>query len=406
MSSAITSALGVAYWALAARNFSPDEVGIASVVLSTMILLSSLTQLNGRVALVRFVPQAGADAGRFALMWYFVSALLGVVVGLLFVATLDLWKDSVPSLEMLTDPALGLWFALAIAVWSLFNLQDGLLTGLGRATVVPVENAGYAIAKLLLLLALFASAGHVAIFISWTVPAAAFVVLMTGVIFGVVLPSRRRSPVDETVRLSPLRIVRFLSLDYAAYVLSTATATLLAPVVLTIAGAAQSAYFYIAWVIVTSLMLIPVYLSTSLTVQSAGDVNVLPVHLRAVVRHMARLLLPVAAFVAIFAPWILLVFGPDYANEASTLLRIAAIGLLPYAVNIMYMAVARVQRSGRAILAVQGSLTCLTLGLSVGLLNPMGIAGVGVAWTLANAIVAAIVIPVGLRPLLAGSSSP
>jgi O-antigen/teichoic acid export membrane protein len=107
--------------------------------------------------------------------------------------------------------------------------------------------------------------------------------------------------------------------------------------------------------------------------------------------------------VIVFAPWILTVFGSDYATQGTGLLQVASLGLIPYAVNILFMAVARVARRGRAIVAVQAALTFLTLLLSIMFLGPFGITGVGLAWLVANALVAVVVIPVGLRPLLGRS---
>jgi O-antigen/teichoic acid export membrane protein len=402
-SSAITSALGVAYWAFAARLYTADAVGIASVILSTMVLLSSLTQLNGRVALVRFIPQAGDDAGRFATLWYIVTTVLGVLVGVGFIATIGLWQSLTPSLSALADVPLAFWFVIAVASWTLFNLQDGLLTGLGRATIVPIENTAYAVTKLIVLIALAGWAGEKAIVVSWTLPAAVVVIVVTALIFGRLVPAYRRANKDRRLHVSTQRLTRFLALDYVAYVLATCTATLLPPIVLTIAGASQSGYFYIPWVILTSLMLIPVYLSTSLTVQSAGSLVILQQHFWAVVRHVYRLLIPVVIGVIVFAPWILTVFGSDYATQGTGLLQVASLGLIPYAVNILFMAVARVARRGRAIVAVQAALTFLTLLLSIMFLGPFGITGVGLAWLVANALVAVVVIPVGLRPLLGRS---
>ena len=400
VSSGLTSALGVAYWALGARYFAPEQIGVAAVLLSALLLLSSLTQLNARVALVRFVPQAGRHSMRFVALWYLSTGFLGIFVGLVFLVTLDFWTSASPSLAVLHDPYLGPWFVASIAIWSFFNLQDGLLTGLGKATIVPFENGAYAAAKLLLL-ALFASwAGPAAVLVSWTLPAAVVVAVISSYAFARWIPRHAAQAEQRTLSMSTPTVARFLALDYVAYVLAILTATLLPMVVVAFGGPAQGAYFYIPWVILTSLMLVPVYLSTSLTVQAAKDPLALAGNLRPVLMHVLRLLVPIVIGIVLIAPLILDIFGETYAAEGSDLLRVASVGLVPYAVNVLYLAVARVRGRGRVIVAIQASLTVLTLGLSVVLLPVLGIVGAGIAWTAANTMVAGIVFQFGLRPLL------
>jgi O-antigen/teichoic acid export membrane protein len=303
-------------------------------------------------------------------------------------------------LSVLRDPSLGLWFVASIVVWSFFNMQDGLLTGLGRATIVPLENGVYAVAKLLLLAALVAWAGHAAIFISWTVPAALIVVGIAVAAFGRLIPAHAARAGEHHISMARRTLARFLAFDYAAYVLATITATVLPTLVVAFAGGAQGAYFYIPWVILTSLMLVPVYLSTSLTVHVAGDTSALGRHTRPVFIQGQRLLIPAVALIVVFAPLILALFGDAYAAEGSALLRVGSLGLIPYAVNVLYLAVARVSGRGGTIVAIQAVLTVLTLGLSVVLLPMLGLVGVGLAWLAANLGVAVVLFAVGLLPLL------
>jgi O-antigen/teichoic acid export membrane protein len=390
----------VAYWALAARIFAPEEVGVAAVLLSTLLLLSSLTQLNARVALMRFIPEAGRHSMRFAGLWYMSIGAFGLVGGVILLATLGVWTAIAPSLGTLSGQYLGYWFVASIVIWSFFNVQDGLLIGLGKATVVPFENGIYAVTKLGLLAILAGWTGHAAIFVSWTLPAAVAVVAISILAFGRLIPAHATRTQTRTLPSTP-KLVRFLALDYAAYVMAIAGATLLPAVVVAFSGTAQGAYFYIPWVILTSLMLVPIYLSTSLTVQAANNRAAVAEHLRPVLVHTMRLLVPTVVGTALLAAPILAVFGRRYAEEGTDLLRVASIGLIPYAINVLYLAVARIRGRGHVIVVAQASLTVLTLGLSVLLLPTTGIVGVGIAWAAANGAVAAVLLPLGLLPMLA-----
>ena len=55
----ITSALGLLFWALAARWLTPAEVGIGAALVSATTLLANFSTLGLRNGLVRFLPEAG-----------------------------------------------------------------------------------------------------------------------------------------------------------------------------------------------------------------------------------------------------------------------------------------------------------------------------------------------------------
>ena len=63
-SSGLTSVLGLVYWLMAARLYTPQAVGVSAALISAMTLLANLAQLNLKSALNRFLPRAGsASAG-------------------------------------------------------------------------------------------------------------------------------------------------------------------------------------------------------------------------------------------------------------------------------------------------------------------------------------------------------
>ena len=84
LSNGLTSAVGLAYWVLAARLFPPAAVGVNSVAISTMMLLGGVAQLNMTYALLRFVPVAGRVARRLVVGGYLVGGGAAALVGAVF----------------------------------------------------------------------------------------------------------------------------------------------------------------------------------------------------------------------------------------------------------------------------------------------------------------------------------
>src|ERR687885_2667573 len=75
LSSATTSGLGVVYWTLAARLYTPEAVGLNAAAISAMMFLAGVSQLNLMSALVRFIPTAGVRTQRLIVSAYLLSML-------------------------------------------------------------------------------------------------------------------------------------------------------------------------------------------------------------------------------------------------------------------------------------------------------------------------------------------
>lgn len=79
LNTVVNSGLGLLYWIVAARTSSPEDVGRGSALISLMLLVSILTQVDFGQALIRFLPRAGAGARGLVLGAYGVAVGLAVV---------------------------------------------------------------------------------------------------------------------------------------------------------------------------------------------------------------------------------------------------------------------------------------------------------------------------------------
>lgn len=396
LSNVMTSGLGLVYWILAARLYAPQFVGLASALISTMMFLSGVAQLNLRSALNRFVPVAGIDRARVIATGYLITLPTALVV----VAGYLLATGSTPSdvtRALTSDAVLLVWFAFSTATWGILNIQDGVLTGLRRAWYVPVENTLYSIAKMVLLVAFAAPFATYGIFVSWTLPAIATVFIVTVLIFGKLVHT------DRGVKSRPRQftaktVAKYVVGDYGGALFVLAYTSLLPVLVINAVGATQAAYFYIVWTMASSLNLLPLSLSISHTVETVADGSDPMERARQVLVHMARTLVPIVIAVALLAPFILSLFGPGYATAGSDLLRLLAVGVLPYAINVVYFSLSRIRTRMRGVLISQAVLAVSTIGLTIAFIGPFGLAGVGYAWLISQGSVAIVVLATVLRP--------
>src|ERR1700710_184590 len=75
----VNSGLGLLYWVVAAHAYTEEEVGRGNALISLMLLVSALTQLNFSGALMRFLPRSGNRSKWLLLTAYGVSAGIAVI---------------------------------------------------------------------------------------------------------------------------------------------------------------------------------------------------------------------------------------------------------------------------------------------------------------------------------------
>jgi O-antigen/teichoic acid export membrane protein len=388
----ITSLLGVAFWALAARSYSAHEIGQNAAAISAMTLVSGVCSLGLSAVLVRYLPIAGTADKRLVWFSYGVTTLLSLVFGALVAATSSLWS---PTLDFLQEPAWLVGFTLATAATTIFTLEDSVLTGLGAARWIPLENSLYSTAKLVLLVALSAALPQSGPFVAWNAPLLPAIVLVNLLIFRRVLPGYK-----SFGELDRRKVVNMAAGNWGGNLFALVGNMYLPILVANQVSAAQAAYFYVPWLVCISLQLVAINVITSLTVEAARDMSQLRRLTRRTLNHTMRLVGPLALLTALVAPLALLIFGQAYADAGTSLLRLLAIGAIPNVFVALGIGVARIEHKGLWVAAVQGAQVAIVLAGSALLLPDVGIEAVGFIWAGSQFLLAAILLGTILRPLL------
>ena len=380
---AITSILGVVFWIVAARLYPQDQVGIGGVVVTTMITISSASQLGFGNWLNRELPVAGASRARLILLAYSAGVTASLLLAMVFILAAP---AIAPILARALDTIwLTVWFVLAVAAWTLFALQDSVLAGLRLSVWVPVENAAYALIKLALLPALaLVTVSGLALFAAWTLPLLLLILAVNLPVFWKVTrpePGEARSPID--VR----RMARLIGWDYAAG-LALTTALGVAPIlVLNQSGPDGSASYHLSWTITYALYLVGRSMGISLLAEGVAS----PGRLRALTAdallHALGPVVGAAVVIVVGAPFIMSLFGPGYAAQGGDILRILALASIPWGCVTIQLALARVRGEMRMIFAVQSTTLLLVVGLGLFLLPLFGPTGMALAWLLAHILV-------------------
>lgn len=386
LNSAATAATGMLYWIVAAKAFSANAVGLNSALISAMMFLAGVASLNLPNILVRFLPESG-DRILGRVVWaYGISAAVAACAAVLFIVGVGSWSPRLGFLR--SDTGLQTWFVFSTVAWCVFAIQDSVLTALGRAVWVPVENAVFSFIKLALLAAAAAALPRYGIFVSWTI---AMLVSVAGVNFLIFTRLMRRPDLRRPGTALPVRnraFARYFAADYVCSVAWLSTANLMPVIVTAAAGATINAYWALAYAVALPLYSVALNIGTSLMLHGTTDRAALPVLVRKAAMQGAWLLVPSAALVALLAPYLLSLFGANYADRSTELLRLLAIGALPNFVIILSVNIARVRRRLRRAVVALCTEAVLALGLATPLLHAIGITGVGIGWIAAQSIVA------------------
>jgi O-antigen/teichoic acid export membrane protein len=390
----VNSALGYVYWVIAARSFSPAEVGLATALVAAMTMTALLSNMGIGHALVQRLPRRKEPA-EWSLTVTTAAALAGgaslaggvVAIGILGATGTDL--------STVSETGYALVFAAAVIAWTLSSVLDFVFIAQRQAGKMLARNALLSLLKIPLLLLPFSAGadGALVIFGTW---AAATVVV--GVVTWFVLIGRSRPgfrPRLRGARGEARTMSRYL-VGHHLINLGSASPMYLFPLLVTARlGASANAYFYVGWMVGGIFFLVSPAVAASLFAEGAHDPQQLGQKLRTAARFIALLLTPAMIICLAGGHLILSAFGADYADESYVLLALLVASAVPDAVTNLAVSALRVrERLGLAATLTFSMLAIAAIAAWV-LLPELGIEAVGWAWLgsqTAGALVVGVVV--------------
>jgi O-antigen/teichoic acid export membrane protein len=341
LSSAISSAVGMLYWVVAARMFDPATVGVNTTVVSTLGLLGIIAQLNLGSAMLRFVPVVGRGARALVAACYATGIGAALVIGTGFALGAGWWGTG-PAGRGRGGRARGL---LRRRDAVLDRVQHAGLPAhrIKRARIVPFENLGFALLKIVLLVVggLLGFSGAIAG--SWALGTAVTVVAISIYLFRVLPPHQakgERPPSPVT-----LRAMRgFVAADWLGSMCLTIVNFGLPLLVFAELGADSAATFGVAWQLAYALYLVPTGMGQSLVAHSAADPSDVDAAYRTMLTKSLTLVIPAVLVLSAGSWLVLMVFGEHYAETGSLLLALSVFSAIPACVNLSEIAAARVRQ--------------------------------------------------------------
>ena len=301
VSSGGTAVLGVGFWGAAAH-------------------LAFLAQLSFPSIFDRFLPVTGKGTRTFVIRAYAMCAVVALVAAVVYLVA-GFGRNFVPS-----SAGWRVLFVAAVVLWTIFVLQDSVLTGLRATKWVPVENILFALIKLALLPLALALTAKQGLFLAWTIPVVGATAAVNWYLFRKRIPEHERHASIESLP-STREIASLAVAQYAQALVNYFTPFIIVLIVFQRLGAVAEARYYIPTLIWSGIAIFLLNLNTSFLVEASRDPSRLREHANVTLRAALFLLLPTMLVGIAFAPEILRIFGTAYAEHGTTLLRLQLLSL-------------------------------------------------------------------------------
>ncbi len=367
---------GLVFWKVATYGslYSDADVGLGAAVLSAASLLSALSGIGFGYGMIRFL-KSSANPKALINSSFTTIGVISVIAAIIFVLGLGLWS---PKLIFIREsPIYFAAFVLIIPAFTISGLTDQIFVAGRKAGYVLARNLIFNVLRIALLVAFATFLHSFGIFASWGM--SIFVALLVGVLLFLPRAQSGYRPSLSFNRKALAGIFHFSFMNYVSDLLGSIPVYLMPLLVVNVLGAESNAYYYIAMAIGGMIGMIPAAISTSLFAEGSNKEEGLGHNALRSLKLIFLLLIPAVILAVALADKLLLLFGGDYSQNGTNLLRLVAVSSLPGAVNAVYFSMKRVQKKTKVIVGFAAFSGVTTIVLSYILLPYAGIAGAGIA---------------------------
>ncbi|WP_460446607.1 hypothetical protein [Angustibacter aerolatus] len=387
---AATSVLGALFWLTAARQLSVEAVGIGQAAVSLMNVLTTFGTVGLGTLLIARIPHLPQGTRRLTVRSALavagaVTLVLAVVVPVVAIHLLG--AENLRPVGGSTT-TLGT-FAIGTALMAVALVIDQSVLVLGNGALQLERNLVASATKIVALLALAATghSGGMTIFAAWAIG---------NLVSLPVLSWRTRGgwPLQQDRRLVAPSALRGLGRGAAGhYSLNTVLQVplMLLPVLVTVLlGARDNGVFGPALQVTGFVFALPYAVSLSLFAAAEGRAGEVVDRMRVTVPFGLAVSLLANAALFPLAPWVLRLFGSEYAEQGTPILRLLVLAGLPFVIKDHYVALRRVQNRTLQATAVLGGFAVLELVAAVVGARSHGTTGLVTGWLLVLAVEAVV----------------
>lgn len=373
---------GFVFWMMVARTYSPEQVGIASTLISAMNFISYVALLGFNSTFVHFLPKSrnrnsqvntglilvGVAAVLVTTLYALVAPLLAPKLGVLHTQ----WYFFVGYVVLVTGSAVNLatdsiFIAFRAAKYNF--LVDGLVASITQVSL-PLALVAFGS------FGIFASQG------------AGVTLAMCVSIFLLIkkFGYRPKVIIDKKV-LSEL--FHFSAGNYIANLFNILPTMVLPFVVLNKLGPEAAGYYYLSFMMATLLFTVAYAVSQSLFAEgSYGEIRLRSLVKRSVL-ILSAIMIPASVFLGAVGPYILKLFGKGYSSNSQQLMMVLAASGIFVAAFVLGGVLLRITKQITQLI-IANIFYAVSITVIALVFTGRGLAWAGVAWAAGHALTAGL----------------
>jgi O-antigen/teichoic acid export membrane protein len=351
------SLLGLIFWILSARLYSPETIGIITTVISVQYIIIRLSLLGFDTSTVRYLPKSKNKSAILGNA-FLVTGSLTLVFSIIYI----LFFNHGPTALLLNNSLFGAIFVVSTLFYMFFLLVESVFLSYRKTHLTLLKNAASNIIKILLSL-LLVVLGAAGLFFSWTI-ALAFPVIIVASVYGI--PALK-------IHFQELKnMAAFGFSNYLASGFSASYRSILQVVIAFSMGVVASAHFFLMYTAVSILYFVSDGFAQSLFVEgSYSNKKLFRLIVRGVLYSIAAII-PLVLVYLIFWQRILLLFGEEYLSIPFNAFAILVLSAIPCIFYHIYISVLRIRKKNMKLVLINfiffstvitGSMALLGFGL-------------------------------------------
>ncbi|MBZ0316243.1 MAG: hypothetical protein K8L91_07490 [Anaerolineae bacterium] len=400
----IPALLGYLYWAFAARFTTPDEIGVASALLSAATFITLIFGLDLGTILIRELPQS-QDPTKLLNTCLFLRSGLAVLGAVLFLLILTLWTNRLSFIA--ENFLLGLGFVFSSIIFSINELVSHIFVAYRSAAFATIRNTYVAVIRFVpVVLGVILSAKLTGVDL--------YAAIIFGAIVGLIITFRRQFhraniPFELQVRMDIHDIRRVASislLNFVGAIALQAPVSLMPLMILNIVGSEESGVGYIVMTIATLSILCTEAIARSLFSEGTHEPELIKSNLKKSLISGTAISLIMFLGSLWVGDFVLRVsFGKVYAERGTQLLTLLILAALPIAIIQNNLAMLRLQNRMRTVAIIGLTVGVVSLIAMYFLMHRHGLTGGGIGFLIGNSVGAILSLP-GIMSIFRASHVP
>ena len=396
LSNVILAGFGFVFWFVASHTERRGVVGVASVLVTAVSLMSTTGLLGLDAGVLRFL-KSGDDAQRQVqtTLWWTTGASAVLGIGYVVLA-----RHLSSHLAFVSEhwAASSLLLVAYLEAMVMSTIAQNVLISRRRTLTVLMANSIFSVVKVALIPVVL-TAGALGLVAATTIA----LVLSTTLLVMAVRRRWRISMVPRRHRGALRGLAGYSTTLFLTGVENNLVQALVPLIILNHLGVEAAGAYFISVNVATALGFVASSTFQSM-VASANPLEGVNEKFRRALSHVALHLTPLVLAVLVFAPTILRAFSSGDATRATSLLRLLALAAPLSALNYLFDAVAHLQVRNRLFFSMN-SLNCASVIVAALAFVSRGLSGLGWAWVTAQALTA-LVYAIILAPTFTNSRTP